>query len=426
MLSQEARTAAVVNSDLLPPGIGRRTFMTLAAAAGVALGVGACGRSSGAAATAWPQRSPITGQVTTMASDFFVEYCSGGEQAGRALGIDVTMREDQGNVNTALGQLGTVRAKGGRLMFGHNASEAECVAMVRAATAAKMLYACDFTAPANFTPADSDAWVRFITPNTPEIAYRTAKAVFDKVGGQGTIIHVPGQKGSTPDQQRTAGIRRAAAEYPGIKLVTTPDGNWTAQDARKVFENVLPSVGDFVGVFAQNDNEAEGVISALDARGIRDKVIAGFDGNKRAIEYIRDGKQFITSATVPGLSAALCAVTLFDAINGVTLALPERLLFQGAVLVTGENAGDLYDKLHTGDLPFDWVKMSRALHPDDWDPQTLLIPIDPHRFYAEAPKNSYSLNPAWDHQDTAMAKAHKIYADRFTSGPLIDYKAVMV
>jgi ribose transport system substrate-binding protein len=129
---------------------------------------------------------------------------------------------------------------------------------------------------------------------------------------------------------------------------------------------------------------------------------------------------------VPGLSAALCAVTLFDAINGVTLTLPERLLFQGAVLVTQDNAADLYKKLHTGDLPFDWVKMSRALHPNDWDPQTLLTPINPHKFYAEAPKNSYTLNPAWDSQEAAIAKVQKDYANRFTGGPLIDYKAVMV
>jgi ribose transport system substrate-binding protein len=426
MASPEARIAALADSDALPAGIGRRAFLALAAAAGIAVGMGACARGSSVSTAGGSQHPAISGHVTTMASDFFVEYSAGADQASRAIGFPLTMHEEQGNVNTALGQLGTVRATGGKAMFGHNASEAECVAMVRAAAAANMLYACTFTAPANFTPADSDTWVRFITPSTPEISYRTAKAMFKKVGGRGTVIHIPGQKGSTPDQQRTAGLRRAAKEFPGITIVTTPDGNWVAQDARKVFENTLPSVGDFVGVFAQNDNEAEGVIAALDARGITDKVITGFDGNKKAIEYIAEGKQFMTSATVPGLSSGLTAVSLFDAINGVELTLPEQLLFQGAILVDADNAADLYKKLHSGDLPFDWAKMSRTLHPEDWDPQTLLTPINPHQFYADAPNKRYTLNAAWDNQETAIAAVKTQYANRFQGGPLIDYKATMV
>ncbi|MET3934735.1 sugar ABC transporter substrate-binding protein [Arthrobacter sp. OAP107] len=427
MPSIESRIAEIARSDIFPSDVGRRTFLGLAAAAGVSISLSSCSIASGSkSGSDGLTRGPMAAHVTTLANEFFVEYTDGAKQAAAALKFDLTAYEEQGNVNTALGQLGTVRASGGKTMFGHNASEAECAAMVKSAAAANIFYACTFTAPPNFTPADSRTWVRFITPSTPEIAYQTAKTLFEKVGGEGTVIHVPGQKGSTPDVQRTAGLKRALKEYPNIKIVTTPDGNWTAQDARKAFENTLPSVDDFVGVFTQNDSEAEGVIAALDARGIKGIQVTGFDGNKKNIEFIADGKQLLTSATTPGLSAGLAAVSLFDAVNGVKLSLPESMLFQGAVLVNAENAADLRKKLYSGPLPFEWERMSRALHPDDWDPQTLLTPIKPQEFFADAPTGDYKLNTAWDGIDQEITQIKKKYADAFQAGPLAAYKSEMV
>jgi ribose transport system substrate-binding protein len=427
MPSSEARIVDIARSDQFPRGVSRRAFLSVAAAAGIGAGLAACGRSSSTAAGTADglQRPKVFGHVTTFANEFFVEYGQGAQQCTAALGSPLQMFEEQGNVNTALGQLGTVRATGGKAMFGHNASEAEAVAMIKATDAAGIFYANTFTSPPNFTPADAQHWVRFITPATPEIAYQTAVAMFKKVGGAGTVIHVPGQKGSTPDVQRTSGLNRALAEYPNINVVTTADGNWVAHDSRTAFENALPSVKDFVGVFAQNDSEAEGVIAALDARGIKDKIVTGFDGNKTNIGYIADGKQFLTSVTTPGLSAALAAVSLFDAVNGIELNLPERFLFQGAVLATQENANDLLTKIYGKTLTFDWARMSQTLHPKDWDPQTLLTPIDPKKFFQGA-AGPYTLNPAWDAAADQIPQVAKDYGARFTSGPLLQYKQAMV
>ena len=114
---------------------------------------------------------------------------------------------------------------------------------------------------------------------------------------------MPGAKGSSTDHQRTAGMRPAFTDYPNIKIVTAPPGNWTSEDARKSFDNTLPSVPDFVGVFAQNDSEATGVIAALDAQGIKGKV--GHRVRRQQAEHRvhRGGQAVITSATIGGLTA---------------------------------------------------------------------------------------------------------------------------
>ena len=52
-------------------------------------------------------------------------------------------------------------------------------------------------------------------------------------------------------------------------------------------------------------------------------------------------------------------------------------MFTGATLITKENV-DAYNNYMYGqkNLPFDWKKMSRTLHPEDWDPQNYVWPMN--------------------------------------------------
>jgi ribose transport system substrate-binding protein len=361
-----------------------------------------------------------------LSNDFFVAFNDGAKAFTSALGLDLTTFEDDANVNTAISQVGNIETAGGQMLFGTPASEAQAEAVIRACEEAGIYYGSAYTSPPFFTPADSPTWIRFLTPPSVTIAAQTARALFEEVGGAGTIVHVPGQPGSSADDERTAGLMQAAAEFPDIEIVTTAPGNWISEDARVAFSNALPSISDFVGVFAQNDSEAAGVIAALDAQGITGKVVTGFDGNAQNIQLIADGKQFLTSATIGGLTAGLLGIAVFDALNGVELSLPERFMHQGAVLVKQDFAAEFLENVYSGDLPFDWELMSRALHPDDWDPQTLLKPIVPSEFFANREAGEYELNPAWEAETDNIATVTADYDARFASGPLFAYKESMV
>ncbi len=431
MASVESRIVDVARNGHFSHPLSRRSFLAVAGAAGIVLGASACGSSSstgssagGATSKGGTVKDKAWCQVTTLSNDYFVAFNEGGKQAMKALGVEMSTLEDTGNVNTALSQLGNVRAVSGKSIFGTPATEAQAAAVTKAAQAAGILYASSYTAPAWYTPADADKWVRFITPQSTKIATATAMALFKKIGGTGTVIHVPGAKGSSADDQRTAGLNEALKKYPNIKIVTASPGNWTSEDARKSVNNVLPSVPDFAGVFAQNDSEAAGVIAALDAQGIKGKIITGFDGNKQNIQYIADGKQFLTSATVGGLTAGLLGVTTFDVLNGVKFDLPEQFLAQGALLVNPDTATKVLSSIYQQILPFDWAKMSRALNPDSWDPQTLLNPIDPNEYYARVPQEQYKLNSAWKSADITGVRAK--YDKAFKTGPLFEYKSDLI
>jgi ribose transport system substrate-binding protein len=431
--SSEARIVAAIQRGRFRDPMSRRSFLAVASAAGLTAGLAACSSSSSTAA------GPVAGagskivkgtqavDVTTLSNEYFVLYADGARQMGKALGLSIDLLQDQGNAATGLAQVGTVRAANGRMYTSTPATEGVVPGTVAQCQAGGIYYANAYTAPAWYTPPDGgDYWVMFVTPPSASIAYATAQVLFKHIGGSGTVIHVPGQKGSSADVQRTAGFNQALAEFPGIKVVTTGPGNWTSQDSATAFSNVLPSVKSFDAVFAQNDSEAAGVIQVLDAQGIKGKAVSGFDGNSQNVQYIAQGKQLVTSVTLGGLTGGIVGVATFDALNGVKRPLASRMLFQEALMVQQDIAQEVYDKIYTAsELPFDWAKMSQALHPSDWDPQCRLTPINPSTFFAGSPHNGYNLNAAYTAStfSSELASTAAEYVSHYKTGPLLAWQS---
>jgi ribose transport system substrate-binding protein len=69
-------------------------------------------------------------------------------------------------------------------------------------------------------------------------------------------------------------------------------------------------------------------------------------------------------------------------------------------------------------LPFDWVKMSRSLNPDSWDPQNNIYPIDPATHWGDA-EGKDKLNAAYADAGwkAEFDRVTKLYADHYKSGP---------
>jgi ribose transport system substrate-binding protein len=97
------------------------------------------------------------------------------------------------------------------------------------------------------------------------------------------------------------------------------------------------------------------------------------------------------------------------------------LLYTGSVTATAANAASIAAKIYEAkELPFDWVKMSRTLHPEDWDPQNKIIPIDPSTHWGTQPGKE-KLNTAYAAASwqSDLEAVTKLYADRYKSGPFL-------
>ena len=179
-----------------------------------------------------------------------------------------------------------------------------------------------------------------------------------------------------------------------------PAWRLAAGKSRQVMLSMVTAYPDMKGVFAQNDDEAIGALSVLQERSDLSHVkLASVDGVPQAVEEVAKGGSFVaTNLALPPLWRGLpppCCST--GSMAGKRPARTSDL--HGSPTATAENAGKIYQDIYKAEkLPFDWVKMSRTLSPDNWDPQNKIIPIDPKEHWKGA-KGEEKLNAAYNAAD---------------------------
>ena len=259
------------------------------------------------------------------------------------------------------------------------------------------------------------------TANSTQAGYEVAKELFKSIGGEGVVVHIKGLATPT-DDARTAGVMQAAKEFPGVKLVGDLRGDWVREKAREVMLSMVTAHPDMKADFAQNDSMALGALSVLKEHGLSNVKLAGIDGIPEALQEVAKGGQYVaTNTSLPPYQVGFAAVLLFDCLRGYKPKLSERLIYTDWVTATAANAASISAKIYEAkELPFDWVKMSRTLHPDDWDPQNKIAPIDPSAHWGTQPGKD-KLNKAYSdgNWQKEFDEVTKMYADRYKSGPFL-------
>ncbi|MBQ6175237.1 MAG: substrate-binding domain-containing protein [Clostridia bacterium] len=111
------------------------------------------------------------------------------------------------------------------------------------------------------------------------------------------ILHIQGQLGSAAQIGRSDPLTEKCAAEANWTIVREGTGgdSWDPNEARKIAEAALDAGEEFNIVYAENDGMADGVVAALDAKGIthgvgKDVIIMGFDCNKWALEKLLAGE----------------------------------------------------------------------------------------------------------------------------------------
>jgi len=227
-----------------------------------------------------------------------------------------------------------------------------------------------------------DSYVSYFIPPGEGSGYKVAKILFEKLGGKGNVVYITGDPATMADVQRNAGVDQALKEFPNIKIIARQSGRWIRSEATKLMGDLVTKYGkDIDGVIAQNDSMALGVINVLEDHGHKVPVV-GMNGADEAIEYIRQGRMLATDGLSPWWYGGYAVVRLFDRLNGWEPTTPERMMFFGTMGITKETI-EKYHKTFVAakKIPYDWKLMSRVLHPNDWDPQNEVWPIDPYTYW---------------------------------------------
>lgn len=153
------------------------------------------------------------------------------------------------------------------------------------------------------------------------------------------IVVLQGTEGSSAQLGRSNGFATIAARHSNWKLTAQNGGDFTEAKGKEVMSRFLNEFDDIDVVVAQNDDMAFGAIDALEEAGIRpgeDVLVISFDGSKRALQYVKEGKINVDVECNP-LSGPL----LSEVIRKVSAGVPvEKQYYMEEKVFTRENVGE--------------------------------------------------------------------------------------
>jgi ribose transport system substrate-binding protein len=328
-------------------------------------------------------------EFTSLDNEYWSNFDAGAKQAAEALGLEYRVLTNGGDASKQIANYEAQITAGSKMFFGPAQDVGNVKQMAEKVKAAGGTYVGIWDALPWFHPidngTDNNAYATFFAPNGEDNAYVIAKALFDKIGGKGKLVHITGYPGSSAEVARTLGVDKALKEYPDIELIARQPGNWNQIDSRRVMEDLIVAHPQIDAVFGQNDSVGVGAMQALEDAGLSVPVV-GLDGNAETMDLIKEGRFFATMSFTPAWQAGFSMARAYDVAHGWKPSPCERMMYMGAALITADNV-EAYTAFLSGDkLPFDWKKMSRVLHPEDWDPQNYVWPIDAAEMWRTAEK----------------------------------------
>jgi ribose transport system substrate-binding protein len=136
-------------------------------------------------------------------------------------------------------------------------------------------------------------FVSYVGSDDYRLARDIAAYLFRHMGGRGDVVMMEGVAGAVTSRERVRGFLDAVREWPGIQIVATRAGDYQEATAKKVMTDLLAGGIRMDGVLSANDVMSLGILSALDAAGLRVPVI-GVNALPEAIDSIKAGRLLAT------------------------------------------------------------------------------------------------------------------------------------
>lgn len=323
--------------------------------------------------------------MMTLRLEYVANADAGAKGAAAALGLDISSVDGQLDSERQLNQFEQQIAANTQAVMLHAPGGGSIKRIAQLANENKVWLDNTWGTLPWFTPFEAgDYYTMYAVPEEFSahrgVTVEVCKAIMDSFGG-GNIVGVTGVEGNSTDLIRSRGRDDALKDFPKVKLVGELPGKWNREDSQKAMEDLMARHSDIVGVIAQNDDVADGCIAALRAGGMRpgrDVFLSGADGTSGGAEMIEAGRLLATSANVPAYMGALLTTRLYDVLNGWRPRDAERLMNWRSVTMTKDNLAAYLERYvnNGGVEPYDYKLMSKVEHPDDWDPQAELFPMD--------------------------------------------------
>ena len=167
------------------------------------------------------------------------------------------------------------------------------------------------------------------------------------------IALISGDPGNVVGRDRRLGVIRGLVDAQltqegrtNFQVVGQGWGGWSTEGGLDAMEDLLVAHPDINVVLGENDSMVLGARAALQAAGRLEDIVlvAAADGQREALELIRDGEYGATGLNNPSLIARMAVEVGLQALNG---ELPEempRITFTEPAAITQENVDQFYDE----------------------------------------------------------------------------------
>lgn len=256
--------------------------------------------------------------IKNLTTPFFLSMKQGAEDAGKDLGIKVTVQAptstEEGAGNEEQTQLIEQAIA--------NKAAAVCIAPTDSngiIPAVKKLKEAGIPVIASNTKIAEDGLADcFVGLENYTQGYNVAKRLCEGLNGKGKIFIIEGTPGAQTSIDRVEGAAAAIKENPGIEIVAQQSASYKRATAMDVVQNLLQTNPDVNAIYCCNDEMALGTVEAVDAAGKTGQIlIGGADGNADAIQAILDGKMYATAEANAHDQAYYSVVAAVNVLKGL-------------------------------------------------------------------------------------------------------------
>lgn len=178
-----------------------------------------------------------------------------------------------------------------------------------------------------------------IVANNFQGATLAAEEFVRLMGERGDYIELVGRESDTNAGIRSQGFHDVIDRFPDMRMVGRQSANWSQTEAFQKMETLIQGNRAIKGVIAGNDTMALGAMAALEAAGLGDVIVVGFDGSPDAIAWIKAGRMRATVLQPAALLARMAVDQAHQYITTGSTGHPEKQSVD-CELVTPANADD--------------------------------------------------------------------------------------
>jgi ribose transport system substrate-binding protein len=231
--------------------------------------------------------------ISTLNNPFFVSLKEGAEKEAKAQGADIITVDSQNDSAKQVSDIEDLIQKGVNVLIVNPTDSDAVKAAIESANNANIpVITVDRS-------ANGGTVVSHIASDNVAGGKMAGEFILEKLGKKGKIVELEGIPGSSAARERGEGFHKAIDGVAGIKVVAKQAADFDRAKGLSVMENILQANKDIQAVFAHNDEMALGALQAIEAAGLKNVIVVGFDATDDAVKAVNDGKMAATVAQKP-------------------------------------------------------------------------------------------------------------------------------